>query len=160
MQTWASTHIGGRKCCSYKFNCKKHSVLHQKFLTFYICLPLLFFLFLFFLPLFSVVIYTTVSIWLSNKVFNKKIPQPTSTWTNVKAYVNNPSFTIRTGCGCQMCRLHDLLKSFKWYLLAGVKKYNIHILSLLKQKLTSRNTVVDCGHSSEGITVIIPNVPI
>lgn len=118
------------------------------------------FLHFFYLPLFWVAIYTTVPIWLSNKVFNKKIAQPTSIWTNVKAYVSDPSFTIRTGCGCQICRLHDLLKSFIWYLLAGVRKYNIHILSLLKQKLTSRNTVVDCGHISEGFTVVISNVPV
>lgn len=154
MQTWASTHTGGRKCYSYKFNVKKCSVLHQTFSTFYICLLF------FYLPLFSVVIYTTVPIWLSYKVFNKKISQPTSIWTNVKAYVRDPSFTIRTGCDCQICHLHDLLKSFKWYFLAGVRKYNIHILSLLKQKLISRNTVVDCGHSSLWFTVAIPNVPI
>ena len=60
METWASTHTGGRKCYSYKFSVKKCSVLHQTFSTFYICLPL-FYIF-FDLPLFSVVIYTTVPI--------------------------------------------------------------------------------------------------
>jgi len=60
MQTWASTHIGGRKCYSYKFSVKKCSVLHQTFSTFHICLP--FFYIFFNFPLFSVVIYTTVPI--------------------------------------------------------------------------------------------------
>jgi len=58
METWASTHTGGRKCYSYKFNFKKCSVLHKTFSTFYIRLP--FSLHFFDLPLFSVVIYTTV----------------------------------------------------------------------------------------------------
>jgi hypothetical protein len=37
METWASTHIGGRKCYAYKC-----SVLHRTFSTFYIFLPLFF----------------------------------------------------------------------------------------------------------------------
>jgi hypothetical protein len=46
MQTWASTHTGGRKCYFYKFNVKKCSVLHQTFSTFHICLPFFYILFL------------------------------------------------------------------------------------------------------------------